>query len=330
MMMKQRTDALLTLSAMTLLGFAGAAFGDASYQINTASLLYGGPGAEQPCGGYSTPSMSSPVSWQGEYCCPDPEGGCISNYCTSIPRSVGGGAMSVGAGQFSFDFWTETGPTCNQTSLKSIMRGSGAMTFDDVVFVSETNQNINVQLRLRLRGQILDGGQHSVSFSVANGGSWSINSVAPPASYQDGVDQYYVTQPIQVTTNQPTTWTMGAGFDNGTPGACCTLQTSSASMIISFPPSTIGPDGFQPVFIVPEGVTVMSAQAGINDNAWTPPAAPCATDFDNDGLTGASDLATLLSSWGDCSGCAADLTGDDAIDAGDLATLLAAWGPCAG
>lgn len=57
--------------------------------------------------------------------------------------------------------------------------------------------------------------------------------------------------------------------------------------------------------------------------------AACAADLDGDGLVGASDLSTMLGSWGDCDGdCSADLNQDDAIDAADLAALLGSWGPC--
>ena len=55
-------------------------------------------------------------------------------------------------------------------------------------------------------------------------------------------------------------------------------------------------------------------------------AGPCPTDFDADGVTGASDLAVLLAAWGQPS--AADLDASGSVGAGDLAILLAAWGPC--
>lgn len=54
----------------------------------------------------------------------------------------------------------------------------------------------------------------------------------------------------------------------------------------------------------------------------------CPTDLDGDGLTGASDLALLLGSWGPCDGCPADFNDDGVIEAADLAQLLGSWGPC--
>jgi hypothetical protein len=56
----------------------------------------------------------------------------------------------------------------------------------------------------------------------------------------------------------------------------------------------------------------------------------CPADLDCNGIVDASDLSTLLSSWGPCSGCNADIDQNGAVDAGDLATLLGSWGACAG
>lgn len=58
---------------------------------------------------------------------------------------------------------------------------------------------------------------------------------------------------------------------------------------------------------------------------------PCEGDLDGDGVVGGSDIASMLASWGDCSGnaCAvADLDGNGLVSGGDLAILLAAWGVC--
>jgi hypothetical protein len=56
----------------------------------------------------------------------------------------------------------------------------------------------------------------------------------------------------------------------------------------------------------------------------------CPADFDCNGIVDASDLATLLGSWGPCSGCQADINQDGQVDASDLATLLGSWGVCVG
>jgi glucose/arabinose dehydrogenase len=55
-------------------------------------------------------------------------------------------------------------------------------------------------------------------------------------------------------------------------------------------------------------------------------APPCPADLDGDGVVGASDLATLLGSWGGVG--PADLDGSGSVGAGDLAALLGSWGAC--
>ncbi len=57
-------------------------------------------------------------------------------------------------------------------------------------------------------------------------------------------------------------------------------------------------------------------------------AVPCPADLDGDGSVGASDLLSLLVSWGPCKGCPADFDGNGTVGASDLLTLLANWGPC--
>jgi len=54
-------------------------------------------------------------------------------------------------------------------------------------------------------------------------------------------------------------------------------------------------------------------------------AAPCTTDIDGDGNTGASDLAELLAGWGSDT---PDIDGDGTVGAADLSALLGAWGAC--
>ncbi|MEC9373720.1 MAG: hypothetical protein VYC34_07745 [Planctomycetota bacterium] len=53
----------------------------------------------------------------------------------------------------------------------------------------------------------------------------------------------------------------------------------------------------------------------------------CPADFNDDGWTNATDLADILTAWGDES-TAFDLDGDGVIGAADLSKLLAFWGPC--
>ena len=56
--------------------------------------------------------------------------------------------------------------------------------------------------------------------------------------------------------------------------------------------------------------------------------APCPWDLDGSGSVGASDLLSLLASWGPCKGCPADFDENGNVGASDLLALLANWGPC--
>ncbi|MEE9129091.1 MAG: integrin alpha [Phycisphaerales bacterium] len=54
----------------------------------------------------------------------------------------------------------------------------------------------------------------------------------------------------------------------------------------------------------------------------------CLWDIDANGSVGASDLLSLLVSWGPCKGCPADFDGDGNVGESDLLALLANWGRC--
>lgn len=59
--------------------------------------------------------------------------------------------------------------------------------------------------------------------------------------------------------------------------------------------------------------------------------APCAEDFDGDGMVGFNDVIDLLANWGDCEPpCRWDLDADGVVGFDDLIQVLAAWGPCEG
>ncbi len=56
---------------------------------------------------------------------------------------------------------------------------------------------------------------------------------------------------------------------------------------------------------------------------------PCPWDIDGSGSVGASDLLSLLVSWGPCNGCCpADFDDNGTVGASDLLALLVNWGPC--
>ena len=67
----------------------------------------------------------------------------------------------------------------------------------------------------------------------------------------------------------------------------------------------------------------------VDMGAYEFPVASCPWDLDGNGSVGASDLVSLLVSWGPCKGCCpADFDGNGTVGASDLLALLVNWGPC--
>ena len=56
--------------------------------------------------------------------------------------------------------------------------------------------------------------------------------------------------------------------------------------------------------------------------------APCDTDLNHDGQTGAADIAALLSAWGTAGAGGEDLDGNGSVGSSDITVLLSAWGAC--
>ncbi|MEE9129229.1 MAG: FG-GAP repeat protein [Phycisphaerales bacterium] len=57
----------------------------------------------------------------------------------------------------------------------------------------------------------------------------------------------------------------------------------------------------------------------------------CPWDLDDNGIVGASDLLSLLATWGPCppkADCPPDFDRDSSVGESDLAALLVNWGPC--
>lgn len=130
-------------------------------------------------------------------------------------------------------------------------------------------------------------------------------------------------------------------------GAFITLRDSEQELIFkhSVEPGPGGEPNSQvlaEVGILEGGVYTLDAQAGDFIDNDVPPSlggeasfdftflieSTCSADLDGDAVVGASDLAELLGSWGECAGCPADFDEDGVVGPTDLATLLGAWGPC--
>ena len=89
-----------------------------------------------------------------------------------------------------------------------------------------------------------------------------------------------------------------------------------------------------PLGMSDDGLTIVGTAYNTNLGATSPfvldlraSSQPCPADFDGNGEVGASDLATVLGSWGSFGGTG-DLDGDNLIGPTDIAILLGAWGIC--
>jgi len=71
------------------------------------------------------------------------------------------------------------------------------------------------------------------------------------------------------------------------------------------------------------GVAIRDRIVSLMPDFWS----SCCEDFNRDGMVGAADLATILSSWG-TEDAAIDLDQSGQVDVGDLGRLLSAWGDC--
>ncbi len=138
---------------------------------------------------------------------------------------------------------------------------------------------------------------------------------------------------VEVVSATLLTWTATAEFvqgiwivdaNAGCPGKVLSQAAAFECDEISIA-ADVGPGTYWLV-IAPVAFTDTSI-CGARYTATAGPA-PCVADLDGDGTVGASDLLSLLVSWGPCKGCPADFDGDGTVGASDLLTLLANWGPC--
>jgi 6-phosphogluconolactonase (cycloisomerase 2 family) len=125
--------------------------------------------------------------------------------------------------------------------------------------------------------------------------------------------------------------TTGYFFDVGMQGTLGDLAVLDDYLLIS--DRSDGPRGLYSFDILPNGNFTMNGtlvdSQGIGPReiaAWSP---PCVGDLDGDGDVDLSDLAQLLSNYGETSGMTyedGDLDGDGDVDLSDLAALLAVYG----
>ena len=150
------------------------------------------------------------------------------------------------------------------------------------------------------------GGATVVSYSIVQGGFTGSGNLNVDPKFVDAAARNFM-----LLTTSPA---IDAG-SNSTVPVGTTVDQAGATRFIDLP--TVADTGIGTAPIVDIGAYEVQL----------PPPPACPADIDGSGSVDASDLSTLLGSWG-ASG-AGDSDGNGTIDAADLSTLLGAWGPCA-
>lgn len=195
----------------------------------------------------------------------------------------------------------------------TISATAGSFNMDEVLVVNGV-----AVLREQVSQLAFDGGIHTLGattgeVAINNDGDWAVTW-----NTTGSAELIIVNGAVVVATGVTPIDTMGLGEPDAVLSDIA-LRTDAMTL------GDRRPDGTAGLFFVgavggsfTQGVFVVTLQLG---------APSCPADLDGDGTVGASDLASLLGSWGPNTG-PADLDGDGAVGASDLASLLGSWGPC--
>lgn len=180
----------------------------------------------------------------------------------------------------------------------------------------------NVQVFFRINGQVAGGGSRTIE---VNGGSSTINATGVLIGYTGNA--VLTSNVVMVPANTPVEVELQL-----TVAASCTLNfffSGDASSLSDFSGTlTLATD--RPVFDVPPGYTVNSAQARIVDN-WF--ALPCPADLFHDQQVDDQDFSVFAVAYNllDCAdpamppGCSADLNRDNFVDDADFSIFAVAY-----
>lgn len=191
------------------------------------------------------------------------------------PQSVGAGlaySWDIALGAGSIDSWMQqTAQT--STSLHTHREAQLTLRFDDVIFDDGAGGTGNITVRCRLAVEALVAASGSVASTLCiagSGGAWgswyaAANSSAPASTGVftglDGVNQLdstFQSNAFTVSLGVPQTIEIRVEFG----GTARKTSQLDQQLVAHLDPAQ--------AFVLPAGVTVNSAQAGIVDNQWAP------------------------------------------------------------
>ncbi|MFM7261749.1 MAG: choice-of-anchor Q domain-containing protein, partial [bacterium] len=213
----------------------------------------------------------------------------------------GGGALWIG------NSGTVTARNCtivanSATSLAGgIINTSGSSTFSNCILWANNGPGGTTAAN-----QIAaSGGTNTTSYSIVQGGITGTANLS--------TDPLFVNQSSRDFRLQPSSPAIDSG-SNSTVPAGTTVDFDRAARFVDDP--TVADTGAGTAPIVDRGAF----------ERQLPPPPPCPADIDRNGSVDATDLASLLGTWGGAG--AADIDGSGSVDAADLSALLGAWGTC--
>ena len=220
----------------------------------------------------------------------------------SATGSNGGGAVWIGTSSACTIRDSTFSGNSATTLAGCIINTSGTSTISNCILWQNTGPG-----GMTVANQLTNsGGATVVSYSIVQGGFTGSGNL--------NLDPKFVDAPARNFMLLATSPAIDAG-SNSTVPVGTTVDQAGATRFIDLP--TVADTGIGTAPIVDIGAYEVQL----------PPPPACPADIDGSGSVDASDLSTLLGSWG-ASG-AGDIDGNGTIDASDLSTLLGAWGPCA-
>jgi hypothetical protein len=246
-----------------------------------------------------------------------------SAFSQLIKNTVNDGPFTVQIGGLAFakSIWTdmEVRGTPGMVPTRIRLHVTGGMSAGTSINPRATS---TVQLLMRIKGQDVGNGSRVIS---VDGGAKTVNETGVLTNFPG--DAVFESAPIMVAANTPfeveiqLTASASTSLFWGFSGNASALSDFSHTV-------TLATD--RPVFDVPAGYTVNSAQARIVNNMF---AIPCPADLYHDTVVDDLDFVEFAAAYNvlDCAdvsmtpGCAADLNNDNFVDDADFLIFVVAY-----